>query len=122
MAAFTGAGPYDQALGILGLAATDEGVPDEAGASLASMQCDAGDFTFTGECPTPEGAEEPDTTAIALQALLATDQDEAAGHRHDLAARLAGGRRLDQLVRCRQRQQHGADGPGPPRRRGDGCG
>ena len=75
---FTGATVYDQALAILGLAATDEGVPESAGGWLASAQCESGDFTFEGVCPAPEGGEDPDTTAIAVQALLATGETDAA--------------------------------------------
>jgi hypothetical protein len=76
---FAGATVYDQALAILGLAATDEGVPGSAGGWLASAQCDAGDFSYAGDCPAPEGGEDPDTTAVALQALLASGETEAAG-------------------------------------------
>ncbi|CAN5455934.1 MAG: hypothetical protein ACR2JP_11100 [Acidimicrobiia bacterium] len=69
---------YNQSLAILGLAATDDGVPDGAGDWLASKQCDTGDFTFAGDCPAEAGSEDPDTTAVALQALLATGETEAA--------------------------------------------
>ncbi len=75
---FAGATVYDQALAILGLAATGEGAPATAGAWLTSAQCEPGDFTYAGDCPAPEGEEDPDTTAIALQALLATGETEAA--------------------------------------------
>ncbi len=75
---FTGASVYDQAYAILGLAATDRGVPDGAAGWLVSTQCDGGDFTFSGACPAATGEEDPDTTAIALQALLAGGEVEAA--------------------------------------------
>jgi hypothetical protein len=75
---FTGATVYDQAFAILGLAATDDGVPESAGGWLASTQCETGDFTYAGDCPAPEGEEDPDTTAIALQALLVTGESDAA--------------------------------------------
>jgi hypothetical protein len=75
---FTGATVYDQAFAILGLAATGDGVPESAGGWLVSTQCETGDFTYVGDCPAPEGEEDPDTTAIALQALLATGESDAA--------------------------------------------
>lgn len=75
---FAGADVFNQALAILGLAATDDGVPGAAGEWLASRQCDTGDFTFVGDCPAPPGSEDPDTTAIALQALLAAGETDSA--------------------------------------------
>lgn len=75
---FAGADVFNQALAILGLAATDDGVPAAAGEWLAARQCDTGDFTFAGDCPAAAGSEDPDTTAVALQALLAAGETDAA--------------------------------------------
>ena len=68
----------DQALAILALAATSGGVPAGAGDWLAGKQCAAGDYQWDGSCPTPAGSEDPDTTAMALQALLAAGSSAAA--------------------------------------------
>jgi hypothetical protein len=59
---------FEQATAILGLALTDDGVPPEAVAYLATQQCDNGEFTFDGACPGPGDA---DTTGIAALALVA---------------------------------------------------
>jgi hypothetical protein len=75
---FTGAQVYDQALAILALASTSAGVPAGAGDWLASRQCTAGDYAWDGTCPVAAGAEDPDTTSIALQALLAAGNSTAA--------------------------------------------
>ena len=57
----------------------DDGVPEsppETGWPRRSVS--RGYFTDAGDCPAPEGEEDPDTTAIALQALLVTGETEAA--------------------------------------------
>jgi hypothetical protein len=68
----------DQALAILALARTAGGVPSDAVDWLAAAQCANGDYQWDGSCPGP-GAEDPDTTALALQALLAGGATAAAG-------------------------------------------
>lgn len=60
----------DQALAILGLARTSGGIPAESVDWLVAAQCSNGDFQWDGSCP-GAGSEDPDTTALALQALLA---------------------------------------------------
>lgn len=75
---FTGAYIYDQALAILALKATAGGVPAGAGDWLAGKQCAAGDYSWDGTCPVSAGSEDPDSTAIALQALLAAGNTAAA--------------------------------------------
>ena len=74
----TNATIYGQSLDILALAATPGGVPAGAGAWLASKQCAAGDYSWNGACPVAAGSEDPDSTAIALQALLAAGNTAAA--------------------------------------------
>jgi hypothetical protein len=69
---------FDQALGVLALSRTTGGVPATAVAWLAGRQCPSGEFSFDGSCPASAGAEDPDTTAIAIQALLAGDETAAA--------------------------------------------
>ena len=67
----------DQALAILGLARTSGGVPAGAVDWLVAAQCPNGDFQWDGSCP-GAGAEDPDTTSLALQALLAGGATAAA--------------------------------------------
>ncbi|HEY6568906.1 MAG TPA: prenyltransferase/squalene oxidase repeat-containing protein [Candidatus Limnocylindrales bacterium] len=72
---------FDQSLAVLALARTSGGVPASAVTWLGAGQCPSGEFSFDGSCPAGPGAEDPDTTATALQALLAggatTDASEA---------------------------------------------
>jgi hypothetical protein len=75
---FTGASVFDQSLDVLALATTSGGVPAEAGDWLASKQCPSGEYQWDGSCPASGGSEDPDTTGIALQALLAANEDSAA--------------------------------------------
>ncbi len=74
---FGAAGNIDQALAILALARTSAGVPAEAVDWLVAAQCPNGDYQWDGACP-GAGAEDPDTTALALQALLAGGATTAA--------------------------------------------
>jgi hypothetical protein len=65
-----------QAMAILGLIRTEDGVPAEAVEYLASLQCPSGEFTFDAVCP---GAGDADTTGIVVLALTAAgDTDTAA--------------------------------------------
>lgn len=68
----------DQALGILALARTSGGIPAESVDWLVAAQCPNGDYQWDGSCP-GAGAEDPDTTSLALQALLAGGATTAAG-------------------------------------------
>ena len=67
---FGAASPSDQAYAIIALARTSGGAPADAVDYLVSVQCSDGDFNWDGTCP-GAGAEDPDTTGLALQALLA---------------------------------------------------
>ncbi len=69
---------FNHSLAMIALAATDAGVPAPAVAALVSLQCQAGDFTFMGTCPSDPQAPDIDTTAIALQALVAGGATQAA--------------------------------------------
>jgi hypothetical protein len=69
--------PSDQALAILALARTSGGIPPESISWLGTKQCSNGDFQWDGSCP-GAGAEDPDTTSLALQALLAGGATTAA--------------------------------------------
>jgi hypothetical protein len=75
---FTGASMFDQSLDVLALAATSGGAPADSGDWLASKQCASGEYSWDGSCPAGPGSEDPDTTGIALQALLASNEDAAA--------------------------------------------
>ena len=67
----------DQALAILALARTSGGIPAESVGWLVAAQCPNGDFQWDGSCP-GAGAEDPDTTSLALQAMLAGGATAAA--------------------------------------------
>ena len=67
---------YSHSLAMIALGATAQGVPAKAAVALASRQCEDGDFTFMGTCPS--ASADVDTTALAVQALLAANLvDEA---------------------------------------------
>ena len=72
---FGSATVYDQSLAILALATTTGGAPAEAGAWLASKQCTDGDYSWDGSCPS--WSPDPDSTAIAIQALQAAGETAA---------------------------------------------
>ena len=73
----------DQAYAILALSRTSVGAPSESVDWLAAAQCPNGDFQWDGSCP-GAGSEDPDTTALALQALLAGGDSSAAATSTDL--------------------------------------
>ena len=77
---FGSAGILDQALAIIALARTSGGVPASAADWLAAAQCPSGEYSWDGSCPAAPGSEDPDTTAFALQALLAAGQTTAAAN------------------------------------------
>jgi len=66
---------YDQSLDILALATTVNGIPAAAGTWLASKQCAGGDYSYDGSCPS--SSPDPDSTAIAIQALQAAGETAA---------------------------------------------
>jgi hypothetical protein len=66
---FFGGGPYDTALGILALRATDEPLPDGAIERLVGARLPDGSYSFSGDM-TPGGGDS-NTTALVFQALLA---------------------------------------------------
>lgn len=75
---FGTASAADQALALLALSRTTGGVPATAVAWLVAAQCPSGEYSWDGSCPAGPGAEDPDTTGLVLQALLASGQDAAA--------------------------------------------
>jgi hypothetical protein len=75
---FGTASAFDQALAILALSRTAGGVPSTAVTWLADRQCPSGEYSFDGSCPAGPGAEDPDTTAIVIQALLAAGDTSTA--------------------------------------------
>ena len=75
---FGSATVFDQTIAVLALARTGGGVPASAGAWLAAAQCPSGEYQWDGSCPAGPGLEDPDTTALALQALLAAGETAAA--------------------------------------------
>lgn len=74
---FGAASPSDQSYAVLALSRTSGGVPSDAVDYLVSLQCPNGDYQWDGSCP-GAGAEDPDTTGLALQALLAGGAGSAA--------------------------------------------
>ncbi len=72
-----GAQVFEQAIGILALSATGNGIPDEAVGWLADRQCTDGDYSYDGSCPS--WSPDPDSTAIAIQALQAAGETTALG-------------------------------------------
>lgn len=70
-----GGGPYDSALALLALHAAGRPVPPQALDGLLSYRLDDGSFSFNGD-GTP-GAGDSNTTALAVQALVAADRLDA---------------------------------------------
>ena len=79
----------DQAYAIIALSRTSGGAPAESVDWLVAAQCSNGDFQWDGSCP-GAGAEDPDTTALALQALLAGGATGAAATSTDLLLGIQG--------------------------------
>jgi hypothetical protein len=75
---FGSATVFDQTLAVLALARTSGGVPASAAAWLAAAQCPSGEYQWDGSCPAGPGTEDPDTTSLALQALMAAGETAAA--------------------------------------------
>ena len=86
---FGAASPSDQSLAVIALSRTGSGVSSEAVDYLVSLQCSNGDFQWDASCP-GAGAEDPDTTALALQALLAGGATAAAATSTDLLLDIQG--------------------------------
>lgn len=74
---FGSASPVDQAYAILALAKTSAGVPAAAVTWLVEQQCPSGEFAWDASCPAGPGMEDSDTTALAVQALLAAGESTA---------------------------------------------
>ena len=106
---------------ILALSRTSGGAPSESVDWLVAAQCSNGDFQWDGSCP-GAGAEDPDTTALALQALLAGGRYGRGGDLDGPAARHPGLGRIVQLVRHAEHEQHRRRRAGPSGRRPVGCG
>ena len=70
-----GSGLFDHALGILAFAAVGETLPPAALDALTTSQLADGSWAFDGS--TVEGAGDVNTTALALQALVAAGQGES---------------------------------------------
>ena len=68
---------FTQALAMIALGTTNAGVPAAATDALEARQCDAGDFTFLGTCPGLPTGPDVDTTAVAIEALLAGNSASA---------------------------------------------
>jgi hypothetical protein len=79
----------DQAYAILALSRTSGGAPSESVDWLVAAQCPNGDFQWDGSCP-GAGFEDPDTTGLALQALIATGASGAAAMSTDLLLDIQG--------------------------------
>jgi len=86
---FGAALPSDQALAIIALARTSAGAPSDAVAWLVGVQCADGDFNWDATCP-GAGSEDPDTTGLALQALLAGGATSAAASSTQLLLSIQG--------------------------------
>jgi len=86
---FGTASPSDQSLAIIALARTSGGAPADSVDYLVSVQCPNGDFNWDGTCP-GAGAEDPDTTGLALQALLAGGATSAAATSTQLLLNIQG--------------------------------
>jgi len=74
---FFGGGPFDSALALIALAAADEPLPAGAVDGLLAARLDDGSFSFTGD-RTP-GAGDSNTTALAIQALVASGAGDQIG-------------------------------------------
>ncbi|MEA2595639.1 MAG: hypothetical protein QOF01_2108 [Thermomicrobiales bacterium] len=67
-----GFGPFDHALGVLSMVATETDVPSTAIEAFQKTQLDDGSWSFDGS--TTAGSGDTNTTAIAIQALVAAGQ------------------------------------------------
>lgn len=74
---FGSTSPVDQAYAILALAKTPTGIPAAAVTWLVGRQCPSGEFAWDASCPAGPGMEDSDTTALAVQALLAAGESTA---------------------------------------------
>jgi hypothetical protein len=69
---------FDQALAVLALSRTAGGIPPASATWLANAGCPSGEYSWDGSCPAAPGSEDPDTTGVVLQALLAAGETSAA--------------------------------------------
>lgn len=74
---FFGSGPFDSALSILALAAAAEPQPVGAVEGLLAARLDDGSFSFSGD--RMPGAGDSNTTALAIQALIAAGDAREVG-------------------------------------------
>lgn len=79
----------DQAYAILALSRTSGGAPTESVDWLVTAQCPNGDFQWDGSCP-GAGFEDPDTTGLVLQSLIAAGASGAAATSTDLLLDIQG--------------------------------
>jgi hypothetical protein len=68
---------YEDALGVLALVNAGQAVPDDVVARLIAAQAQDGAWAFTGD--TSAGAGDTNTTALVVQALVATGHRDAVG-------------------------------------------
>lgn len=69
-----GLGPFDSGLSILALAASGSEIPDGAVEALVAKRLEDGSFSFSYDPTLPTG--DSNTTAIVLQALIATGMED----------------------------------------------
>lgn len=72
-----GGGPFDSALALIALAAADDPAPEGAVDGLLATRLEDGSFSFTGD--TTPGAGDSNTTALAIQALVAAGAGDQVG-------------------------------------------
>jgi hypothetical protein len=70
-----GSGPYDSALAMLALHTAGRAIPAQAADGLLAYRLDDGSFSFNGD--TTAGAGDSNTTALAVQALVASGRKDA---------------------------------------------
>lgn len=106
---------FGQSLAVIGLAGSTGGVPQEAVDFLIKQQCATGGFRLSPDMfgtpsPTcddsPDAVLDPDSTAMAVQALLAADRAGAGGAAAAAAAGVA-------WLRSVQRDDGSVGGSGP---------
>jgi hypothetical protein len=72
---------YEDTLAVLALASAGQSVPDDVIAHILATQAEDGAWAFTGD--TTAGAGDTNTTALVVQALIATGHREAIGRALD---------------------------------------
>ena len=110
---FGAASIVDQALAILALSRTAGGVPASAVTWLVAAQCPSGEYAWDGSCPAGPGAEDPDTTAVVLQALLAAGATASADAAVTWLLSIQQGGGGLPVLRHREHEQQRRRRPGP---------